>query len=195
MASSIVSAGGSENAHNDGSSTPVRHVSSVRRLNQISKDEFFMGMAVLASFRSKDPRTQVGCAIVSPAGIVVAIGYNGFPWGCADDDLPWAKDASDPLDTKFPYVCHAEMNAILNAGQSSVKGCTLFTTLFPCCECAKTIIQAGIAEIVYISDKSHGKPSAVASRRMLELACIRLRQFVRQDHSSCIEISFSGEAL
>ena len=108
----------------------------------------------------------------------MGIGYNGFPMGCSDDELPWAREASDPLQTKYPFVCHAEMNAILNKNSADVKGCTIYTALFPCNECTKLIIQSGIREVVFLSDKYHDSMQSKASRRMMELATIEMRLHV-----------------
>merc|ERR1712072_1665945 len=126
-----------------------------------------MGMAValLSAQRSKDPRTQVGAAIVNEDKVVVGIGYNGFPIGCSDDELPWARTAERELDTKFPYVCHAEMNAIMNRNCQSLEGCTIYVTLFPYNECSKLIIQSRIKSVFYLDDKNKDKASAVSSRR------------------------------
>jgi dCMP deaminase len=99
-----------------------------------------MAIAFLSSLRSKDPNTQVGACIVNSDKRIVGIGYNGFPRGCSDDELPWARENEDPLQTKYPFVCHAEMNAILNKNSADVKGCTIYTALFPCNECTKLII-------------------------------------------------------
>ena len=138
-----------------------------------------MSVAVLSAFRSKDPNRQVGACVVSPETLrIVGIGYNGFPWGCGDDDLPWGKHAASPLDTKYPFVCHAEMNAILNKNCESLQGCRMYVTLFPCNECAKLIIQSGIREVVYMSDKYHAQPAFVASRRLLALARVACRRLV-----------------
>ena len=142
--------------------------------NYISWDEYFMGVAMLSALRSKDPSTKVGACIVNKNKRIVGIGYNGFPCGCSDDEFPWER-SGDFLDTKYPYVVHAEPNAILNA-TSDLTGATLYVTLFPCNECAKLIIQSGIREIVYVSDKYFDTDASKASRRMLEAAGLKLRQ-------------------
>lgn len=134
-----------------------------------------MGVALLSAKRSKDPGTQVGACIVNAQNKIVGAGYNGFPIGCHDDNLPWDKQGSF-LDTKYPYVCHAELNAILNNIGMSLQGCRIYTALFPCNECAKAIIQAGITEVVYLSDKYNGQESALASRKMLEMASVHCRK-------------------
>lgn len=140
-------------------------------------------MALLAAQRSKDPNTQVGACIVSgaddPAGgnIIVSTGYNGFPAGCSDDEFPWAR-TGDYAETKYPFVVHAELNAILNAHGRSLRGTRLYVALFPCNECAKAIIQAGIREVVYLSDKYARTDGTRASRRMLTAAGVTLRRFV-----------------
>lgn len=148
----------------------------MKREGYISWDEYFMGIAMLSAQRSKDNSTQVGACIVSPQHKILSLGYNGMPTGCHDDDMPWDR-AGDPLDTKYLYVCHAELNAILNADIGSLRGATVYVTLFPCNECAKAIIQTGIAEIVYLDDKYHDTDSTVASRRMLEMTGIRCRRY------------------
>jgi dCMP deaminase len=146
-----------------------------KRDGYISWDEYFMGIALLSAKRSKDPGTQVGACIVNAQNKIVGAGYNGFPIGCHDDNLPWDKQGSF-LDTKYPYVCHAELNAILNNIGMSLQGCRIYTALFPCNECAKAIIQAGITEVVYLSDKYNGQDSAIASRKMLEMAGVHCRK-------------------
>ena len=147
----------------------------MKRQDYISWDEYFMGVAILSSKRSKDPSTQVGACIVDKNKKIVGIGYNGFPHGIDDDMFPWDKEG-DYVDTKYPYVVHAEPNAILNS-TTSLDGCTIYVTLFPCCECAKLIIQSKIKEIVYISDKNASDDTTIASKRMLEAAGVVTRQF------------------
>jgi len=169
----------------------------------LSWDDYFMALAFLSAQRSKDPNKQVGACIVSPDRIILGIGYNGFPRGCADSKLPWAKKAvsGGALATKYPYVCHAEMNAVLNKNAASVAGATLFVTMFPCNECSKLLIQAGIGEVVFYEDKQaadngggaggSSRPSSppsgagggilpaesyAASRTLLALAGVRTRQ-------------------
>lgn len=137
-------------------------------------DSYFMAMAHLSAKRSKDPSTQVGSVIVNQQNRIVGIGYNGFPSGCEDNCFPWGK-TGEFLATKYPYVVHAELNAILNANQI-VRGCTLYVSLFPCNECAKAIIQAGISKIVYESNKYKDTQSVQASLKMLQAAKITLVQ-------------------
>ena len=149
-----------------------------KRQDALTWDDFFMSMTFLAAMRSKDPSTQVGACIVSPDKRIVGIGYNGFPRGCSDDELPWARQADSELETKYPYVCHAEMNAILNKNSADVKGCAIYVGLFPCNECAKMIIQSGISEVIYLSDKYATTNSMIASRRLLNMAQITLRQHI-----------------
>ncbi len=150
---------------------------SGKREDHITWDEYFMGIAVLSSLRSKDPNTQVGACIVSQEKKIIGVGYNGFPIGCSDDDLPWAREG-EWLETKYPYVCHAELNAILNSPISSLKGATLYVALFPCNECAKAIIQTGIRKVVYLSNKYETTDSTKASRMMLSAAGVELEQLV-----------------
>ena len=150
-----------------------------KRKDYISWDEYFMGVAILSSKRSKDPTTQVGACIVNQDKKIVGIGYNGFPTGINDDEFPWGKDG-DYVNTKYPYVVHAEPNAILNA-TTSLNGCIIYVTLFPCCECAKLIIQSGIKEIVFISDKHSNDDSTIASKRLFNAANVKYRQFKEMD--------------
>lgn len=105
-------------------------------------DRRFLEMAALCSTWSKDPSTKVGAVIVSDRRRVVAVGYNGFPRGIEDKE-----DWLNSRDTKLSLVAHAERNALDNA-ECSVVGSTLYTTLFPCNECAKSIIQRQIKRIV-----------------------------------------------
>lgn len=147
----------------------------MKRTDYISWDEYFMGIAVLSSMRSKDPNTQVGACIVNEEKKIVGVGYNGFPIGCSDDELPWEREG-DWLNTKYPYVCHAELNAILNSPLSSLKGATLYVALFPCNECAKAIIQTGIKKVIYLSDKYHDSEQSIASRKMLSESGVEIEQ-------------------
>jgi len=149
-----------------------------KREGYLEWDEYFMGVAFLAAQRSKDPSTQVGACIVNKELKIVGVGYNGFPIGCSDDRLPWSKSANDRLETKYPYVCHAELNAIINKNSSDVRGCVMYVTLFPCNECAKLAIQAGIAKIIYLSDKHHAKPEMVASRKLFDMVGIVYERFI-----------------
>lgn len=137
----------------------------------ISWEEYFMGVAALSSKRSKDPNTQVGACVVNTEKRIIGIGYNGFPTGCRDEEFPWGKTDKNYLNTKYPYVVHAEPNAILNCS-SSLKDATLYVTLFPCNECAKLIIQSGIKHVIYASDKYHDAESSVATRKMFDAAGI-----------------------
>lgn len=145
-----------------------------KRANYIDWDEYFMGVAILSAKRSKDPGTQVGACIVTPDKRIVGVGYNGLPAGCSDDEFPWDREG-DFLNSKYAYVCHAELNAILNSTKT-LKGCTIYVDLFPCNECAKSIIQSGISEIVYLSDKYDNTDSNIASKKLLNAANIKLRQ-------------------
>ena len=146
----------------------------MKRKDVLSWDEYFMGLAHLSAMRSKDPNTQVGAVIVSEDHRVASIGYNGFPNGCSDDMFPWERDG-DFQDTKYPYVVHAELNAILNS-KYDVRGCSIYVSLFPCNECAKAIIQSGIKRIVYESDKYAQTDATLASKRMLKAAGVELVQ-------------------
>lgn len=152
----------------------------------ISWDEYFMGVAVLSSKRSKDPCAQVGACIVNPDKKIVGIGYNGFPTGCSDLEFPWGKESPNELETKFPYVVHAEPNAILNS-TSSLKGATIYVTRFPCHECAKLIIQSGIKEVVYSLDKHPEEPSFVAARKMFGAVGVKCRRMSTVEISTIIK--------
>ena len=146
---------------------------SNKRNDYIGWDDYFMGVSLLAAERSKDPSTQVGACIVSDDNRILSTGYNGFPQGCSDDDFPWNRDKSLG-ETKYNFVVHAELNAILNAGGKSLVGSRIFVSLFPCHECAKAIIQSGVKEVVYLSDKYNGTESDTASKRMLNAAGVKL---------------------
>ncbi len=141
----------------------------------ISWDEYFMGIALLSAKRSKDPTTKVGACIVSSNKKVLSLGYNGMPIGVDDKLIPWGREGEE-LETKYPYVCHAELNAILNSNHN-LDGSRLYVTLFPCNECAKAIIQSGIKEIIYLSDKYHNSTASEASRRLLEMAGIKMIKY------------------
>ena len=146
---------------------------SDKRRDYIAWDDYFMAVSLLAAERSKDPSTQVGACIVSNDNRILSTGYNGFPQGCSDDDFPWNRNA-EMGETKYNFVVHAELNAILNAGGKSLVGSRIFVSLFPCHECAKAIIQAGVTEVVYLSDKYNGTESDNASKRMLNAAGVKL---------------------
>ena len=145
----------------------------MKRTDYISWDEYFMGIAMLAAKRSKDPSTQVGACIVSADNIIISTGYNGMPKGCSDDEFPWGREGAE---TKYPFVVHAELNAILNANCRDLRGSRLYVALFPCNECAKAIIQSGVKEVLYLSDKYANTPSVQASKRMLTAAGVTFRQ-------------------
>ena len=146
---------------------------SEKRTDYISWDEYFMGVALLAAQRSKDPSTQVGACIVDEQNRILSTGYNGFPQGCSDDEFPWGREGAE---TKYPYVVHAELNAILNANGRDLRGSRLYVALFPCNECAKAIIQSGVKEVLYLSDKYADTPVTKASKRMLDAAGVRYVQ-------------------
>ena len=157
----------------------------MKREDYISWDEYFMGVAVLAAKRSKDPNTQVGACIVNKSKRILSTGYNGFPYGCSDDTFSWDREGED---TKYKYVVHAELNAILNAHGKSLEGARLYVDLFPCNECAKAIIQSGISEVVYLYDKYADEPETIASKKMLTAAGIRTTQL--NLHRDTITIDF-----
>jgi dCMP deaminase len=161
-----------------------------KRQDYISWDEYFMGVALLSAKRSKDPSTQVGACIVNDKNKIVGAGYNGLPIGCDDDEFPWEKQGKF-LDTKYPYVCHAELNAILNNIGMDLRNCKIYTALFPCNECAKAIIQSGITEVIYLSDKYEGTETAKASRIMLDKASVKYRKVASKVMS--LVLSFNEE--
>jgi dCMP deaminase len=148
-----------------------------KRKDYISWDEYFMGIAVNSAMRSKDPSTQVGACIADDSNKVVSIGYNGMPIGCDDELCPWT--VGEGIENKYLYVCHAELNAILNSRDgTALRGCKIYVTLFPCNECAKAIIQSGIKEIIYIDDKYQDQIPFMASKRMFEMAKVKYRPYV-----------------
>ena len=146
-----------------------------------------MGVAKLASLRSKDPNSQVGACIVGADNKILSMGYNGFPRGCSDDEFPWAREG-DTLETKYAYVTHSELNAILNYRGGSLENCKIYVTLFPCNECAKAIIQAGIKTVVYDSDKYSDSASTKASKKMFDAAGVRYYQYQRSGRNLQITI-------
>ena len=148
----------------------------MKREEYLSWDEYFMGIAVLSAKRSKDPSTQVGACIVNKDNRIISVGYNGMPRCCSDDEFPWDKN-DNPLDSKYLYVCHAELNEILNCDRGNVRDCICYTTLFPCNECAKAIIQSGMSEVVYMEDKYADSDSVVASKKMFDTAGVKYRLY------------------
>lgn len=164
----------------------------MKRNDFISWDEYFMGLALLSAKRSKDPSTQVGACIVSPTNRVLSVGYNGFAFGCSDDSYSWERDG-DFLETKYPYVVHAELNAILNNRGVSLENAKLYVALFPCNECAKAIIQSGIKEVIYLSNKYADTDVVKASKRMFESAGVRLTELVPSVKK--IELSFDVDDI
>ena len=159
----------------------------MKRQDYLSWDEYFMGVAMLAAMRSKDPGTQVGACIVDSNNKILSIGYNGMPTGCSDDCMPWEREG-EPLHTKYLYVCHAELNAILNYNGGSLQGAKLYGTLFPCNECCKAIIQSGIKEIIYMSDKYADTDSVIASKKMFDMVGITYRQYEKEGRTIQFEL-------
>ena len=158
-----------------------------KRTDYLTWDEYFMCVAMLSAMRSKDPNTQVGACIVSGDNKILSMGYNGFPQGCSDDEFPWRREG-DPLDNKYFYSTHSELNAILNYRGGSLEGAKLYVTLFPCNECAKAIIQAGIITVIYDSDKYADEPSTVASKRMMDAAGVRYYRYNRTERKVTIDL-------
>jgi len=161
-----------------------------KRNDYISWDEYFMSIAKLSAYRSKDPNTQVGACIVSKDNRILACGYNGAPNGFDDDTFPWKREGN-PLNTKYMYVCHAELNAILNyrGSRKEFEGAKLYVDLFPCNECAKAIIQSGIKEVIYLSDKYNGTDANIASKKLLDECGVKYTQF-RNKNNLEVHISF-----
>lgn len=159
-----------------------------KREDYINWDEYFMGVAQLSGCRSKDPNTQVGCCIVSGDNKILSMGYNGFPRGCSDEDFPWNREGDILDETKYAYVTHAELNAILNYRGGSLENSSLYVSLFPCNECAKAIIQTGIKKVVYDSDKYAGTPSSRAARKMFESAGVECVPYSRSGREIKIQI-------
>ena len=157
----------------------------MKRTDYISWDEYFMGVAKLAARRSKDPSTQVGACIVSPEDIIISTGYNGMPKGCSDDEFPWDRTGAE---TKYPYVVHAELNAILNANGRDLRGSRVYVALFLCNECAKAIIQSGVKEVIYLSDKYAGTAENMASKRMLDAAGVKYSRLRAETKSITIDL-------
>lgn len=151
---------------------------SLKRNDYLTWDEYFMAFAQLTAKRSKDPSTQVGACIVSKDNRILSAGYNGAPNGFDDDKFPWGREGA-PLDTKYLYVCHAEMNALMNfrGYNRELEEAKIYVDLFPCNECAKLIIQSGITEVIYLSDKYAGTDSVIASKRMFDECGITYRKF------------------
>ncbi|MFV0479724.1 MAG: deoxycytidylate deaminase [Anaerorhabdus sp.] len=160
----------------------------MKRDNVLTWDEYFMGLAHLSAFRSKDPSTQVGAVIVDQENRVVSIGYNGLPRGCSDETFPWGREGG-MLESKYAFVVHAELNAILNSPRP-VKNCILYVSLFPCNECAKAIIQSGIKKIIYECDKYSDTEAVKASKKMMDAAGVTYRQL---DKKMIVETSFTNE--
>ena len=160
-----------------------------KRSDYLSWDEYFMGVALLSALRSKDPNTQVGACIINEQKKIVGIGYNGLPIGCDDDDFPWDREG-EFLETKFPYVCHAELNATLNKISADLDKGIVYVTLFPCNECAKVLIQSGIQEVIYLSNKYPDSDSVQAARKMFDSAGVEYRAL--EGYRPSIALNFSA---
>ncbi len=159
----------------------------MKRENYLTWDEYFMGIALISAERSKDPNSQVGACIVDKDNKIVSLGYNGAPIGYDDDkDMTWEREG-DFLDTKYAYVCHSELNAILNS-KMPVKDCKIYVTLFPCNECAKAIIQSGIKEVIYLSDKYEGTKENIASKKMLDTCGVSYKQYKKTEKQLVIKL-------
>lgn len=148
----------------------------MKKRNYLTWDQYFMGIAILSSERSKDPSTSVGACIVSQDNKILSVGYNGMPIGCSDDTFPWER-TGEPLDTKYLYVCHAELNAMLNYTGTNLKDSKIYTTLFPCNECTKALIQSGIKEVIFMEDKYAETDSVIAAKKMMESAHVSYRKY------------------
>ncbi|MEG1847946.1 MAG: dCMP deaminase family protein [Lachnospiraceae bacterium] len=159
-----------------------------KRTDYISWDEYFMGVSILSGMRSKDPSTQVGACIVSNTNKILSMGYNGFPSGCSDDEFPWEREGEDTTETKYPYVTHSELNAILNYRGGTLEGAKIYVSLFPCNECAKAIIQSGITKVVYDCDKYANTPSVIASKKMFDAAGVEYCHYHRTGRRIIFEV-------
>lgn len=160
----------------------------MKRNDYLSWDQYFMGIAKLSAMRSKDPHTCVGACIVDKNNKILSVGYNGMPHGCSDDIYPWGSTADDPLETKYLYVCHAELNALLNYTGTNLKGSKIYTTLFPCNECTKALIQSGICEVIYEDDKYADTASVIASKKMMKSAGVLYHSYSRHERSVHMEL-------
>lgn len=158
-----------------------------KRTDYITWDEYFMGVSMLSGMRSKDPNTQVGACIVSSHNKILSMGYNGFPTGCSDDEFPWSREG-EQIETKYPYVTHSELNAILNYRGGSLEGAKIYVSLFPCNECAKAIIQAGIRTVVYDCDKYAESTSVIASKKMFEAAGVNYYPYVHTNRRITLDL-------
>ena len=159
-----------------------------QRTDYSTWDQYFMGIAIMSAERSKDPGTQVGACIVGGDNRILAVGYNGMPAGCDDEVMPWNRDG-EGLNSKYIFVCHAELNAILNyRGGGSLKGARCYATLFPCNECAKAIIQSGIEEVIYMSDKYADTESTIASKKMFDMAGVKYRAYENKHKQISFEL-------
>ncbi|WP_124099805.1 dCMP deaminase family protein [Ruminococcus sp. Marseille-P6503] len=159
----------------------------MKRQDYLSWDEYFMGIALLSAGRSKDSNTQVGACIVSEENKILSVGYNGMPTGCNDDEMPWEREG-EALETKYPFVCHAELNAILNRSTGSLKNSRIYVSLFPCNECAKAIIQSGIKEVVYMEDKYADTDGVKASKKMFEMTGVKMRQYIPTERTVTVKL-------
>ena len=159
----------------------------MKRQDYLSWDEYFMGIALLSAGRSKDSNTQVGACIVSEENKILSVGYNGMPTGCNDDEMPWEREG-EALETKYPFVCHAELNAILNRSTGSLQNARIYVSLFPCNECAKAIIQSGIKEVVYMEDKYADTDGVRASKKMFEITGVKMRQYFQTDRIVTVKL-------
>lgn len=160
----------------------------MKKNNYLSWDQYFMGIAKLSAMRSKDPHTSVGACIVGNDNKILSVGYNGMPQGCSDDEYPWGSESEDPLETKYLYVCHAELNALLNYTGTNLQGARIYTTLFPCNECTKALIQSGIREVIYEEDKYANTASVIASKKMMKSANVNYRAYECQEQDIRMEL-------
>ena len=158
----------------------------MKREDYINWDEYFMGVAILASYRSKDPNTAVGACIVNNENIILSIGYNGAPRGLHDDHMPWDREG-DFINTKYAYVCHSELNAILNY-RGNVENTKMYVTLFPCNECAKAIVQSGIKEVIYLSDKYNGTDGNIVSKKIFDEVGVKYTKYEPQNRQITIDL-------
>lgn len=146
-----------------------------RSTTRLPWHDYFLAHALLGAFRSPDPSTQVGCVLVKNKQIV-GMGYNGYPKGV--EPFTWNRDPKAPmLESKYTYVVHSEVNAVLNTSREDCKGATAYMTLFPCNHCAGIMISAGIKDIVYFDDKYHDMDFSKAARKLLRAAKVPFQQY------------------
>ncbi|KRY51242.1 Deoxycytidylate deaminase, partial [Trichinella britovi] len=169
----------------------LMHSANQKREDYISWTDYFMGVALLSSKRSKDPIMQEGACIVNSDNHIIGVGYNGMPAGCSDDRMPWADQANSILETKHPYICHAALNAVVNKISNSAKGCCLYTTHLPCSHCAGLLIQSGVKSVYFLKN-SLDTISTAATERLFKESGVHYEQYKTQTNK--IVINFDDQS-